>query len=152
MLIRKGASDNVMVFPETDYNNSAFGFSNGQYTFSHSAYGADSFRYSWNFGRNWTQWKSWEDTTFIDASVFDTPDLFWQGQHIVVQCEFTIASIHTVVERYLRLEQHCAIRQCCRSCGSWLRLPTSCSTISRSWAVQFLGLRQGYLSRNGTDR
>jgi alpha-1,3-glucan synthase len=97
LLIRKGASDNVIVFPESDYNNSAFGFSNGQYTFSHSAYGADSFRYSWNFGRNWTQWKSWEDTTYIDAGVFDTPDNFWQGQHILVQCKFTIATIHTVV-------------------------------------------------------
>ncbi|KAN0123743.1 glycosyltransferase [Russula decolorans] len=85
LLIRKGASGNVMVFPESDYDNDAFGFSNGQYTFSHTAYGADSFRYSWNFGRNWTQWKSWEDTTYIDAGVFDTPDNFWQGQHILVQ-------------------------------------------------------------------
>jgi alpha-1,3-glucan synthase len=88
-LIRKAASNNVMVFPESDYDNNAFGFSNGQYTFSHTAYGADSFRYSWNFGRNWTQWKSWEDTTYIDAGVFDTPDLFWEGQHILVQCKFT---------------------------------------------------------------
>ncbi|KAI0006163.1 glycoside hydrolase family 13/glycosyltransferase family 5 protein [Russula compacta] len=85
LLIRKGASNNVMVFPESDYDNSAFGFSNGQYTFSHKAYGADSFRYSWNFGRNWTQWKSWEDTTYIDSSVFDDSANFWQGQHIMVQ-------------------------------------------------------------------
>lgn len=105
MLIRKGASDNVMVFPESDYDNNAFGFSNGQYTFSHKAYGADSFRYSWNFGRNWTQWKSWEDTTFIDGGVFDTPDNFWPGQHILVQCKFTIASIsiNTDVERYPKI-------------------------------------------------
>ncbi len=77
-----------MVFPESDYDNSAFSFSNGQYSFSHKAFGADSFRYSPNFGRNWTQWKSWEDTTFIDASAFHNPDFFWQGEHIMVQCEF----------------------------------------------------------------
>jgi len=88
VLIRKGASSNVMVFPESDYDNSAFGFSNGQYTFTHQAYGADSIRYSWDFGRNWTEWVAWEDTTSINSSTFDTPENFWQGQHIVVQCKF----------------------------------------------------------------
>ena len=77
-----------MVFPESDYDNSAFGFSNGQYTFSHQAYGADSIRYSWNFGRNWTQWAAWEDTTTINSSVISSTDNFWQGQHIIVQCKF----------------------------------------------------------------
>jgi alpha-1,3-glucan synthase len=102
-LIRKGASNNVIVFPGSDYDNSAFGFSNGQYTFSHKAYGADSFRYSWNFGRNWTQWKSWEDTTFIDSSVFDNPDNFWPGQHILVQCKFVIAFTHTDTEQMFKI-------------------------------------------------
>ena len=87
-MIRKGASTNVMVFPVSDYDNSAFGFSNGQYTFSHQAYGADSIRYSWNFGRNWTEWVAWEDTTFINSSIFSSADNFWQGQHIIVQCKF----------------------------------------------------------------
>jgi alpha-1,3-glucan synthase len=96
LFIRKGASDNVIVFPESDYDNNAFGFSNGQYTFSHKAYGADSFRYSWNFGRNWTQWKSWEDETFIDANIFGGPENFWEGQHILMQCKFTVVSIHIV--------------------------------------------------------
>ncbi|KAF8274895.1 modular protein with glycoside hydrolase family 13 and glycosyltransferase family 5 domains [Lactarius quietus] len=85
LLIRKGTPYNVMVFPATDYNSSAFGFSNGQYTFTHSAFGADSFRYSVNFGLNWTRWSAWEDTTFIDASVFEGSEYFWQGQHIMVQ-------------------------------------------------------------------
>ncbi|KAH9981170.1 modular protein with glycoside hydrolase family 13 and glycosyltransferase family 5 domains [Lactifluus volemus] len=85
LLIRKGASNNPIVFPGSDYDNSAFGFSNGQYTFSHKAYGADMFRYSWNYGRNWTQWKNWEDTTFIDSKVFSGADNFWTGQHIMVQ-------------------------------------------------------------------
>lgn len=87
-MLRKGAANNVMVFPDNDYDtNSSFAFSNGQYTFNHKAYGADMFRYSWNFGKNWTEWKNWEDTTTIDASVFKQPSNFWDGAHIVVQCE-----------------------------------------------------------------
>jgi alpha-1,3-glucan synthase len=87
-LIRKGASSNVMVFPESDYDNSAFGYSNGQYTFSHKAYGADLIRYSGNFGRNWTDWVAWEDTMFMNSSAFDNSYNFWQGQHVLVQCKF----------------------------------------------------------------
>lgn len=76
-----------MVFPENDYDkDGSFKFSNGQYTFEHKAFGADMFRYSWNFGKNWTQWKNWEDTTTIEASVFQQPENFWDGDHIMVQC------------------------------------------------------------------
>ncbi|KAF8636652.1 hypothetical protein AX17_003459 [Amanita inopinata Kibby_2008] len=86
LLLRKGYSDNVVVFPESDYDTSgAFTFTNGQYSFIHKAFGADKFRYSWNFGRNWTDWKDWEDTTLIDQSVFKGDDLFWDGDHIMVQ-------------------------------------------------------------------
>lgn len=92
-----------MVFPESDYNSSAFGFSNGQYTFSHGAFGADSFRYSVNFGYNWTEWKFWEDTTFIDASVFEGPEYFWQGQHIMVQCEYRLAIIRAYTEQFPKI-------------------------------------------------
>ena len=95
-----------MVFPESDYDNDAFGFSNGQYTFSHHAFGADSFRYSTNFGRNWTQWSPWEDTTFIDASAFDTPDIFWQGQHIMMQCEFRVIIICMYAEQVPKTGAH----------------------------------------------
>jgi alpha-1,3-glucan synthase len=87
LMIRKGSATNPMVFPEADYNNDAFGFSNGQYQFTHQALGADSFRYSWDFGMNWTRWKNWEDTTVIDAGVFDNDQNWWQGQHIMVQCQ-----------------------------------------------------------------
>src|SRR3984957_12294524 len=77
-----------MVFPEADFDNAAFGFSDGQYTFTHSALGADMFRYSWNFGLNWTAWTNWEDMTTIDASVFDNSANWWEGQHIIVQCMY----------------------------------------------------------------
>ncbi|KAF8625783.1 hypothetical protein AX15_005173 [Amanita polypyramis BW_CC] len=86
LLLRKGASDNVMVFPENDYDTSGvFTFSNDQYSFTHKALGADKFRYSWNFGRNWTDWQNWEDTTVISQSIFQGSDLFWSGDHIMVQ-------------------------------------------------------------------
>lgn len=75
-----------MVFPDADYDNDAFSYSNGQYQFTHQAYGAEMFRYSWNFGKNWTDWKNWEATTYIDSSVFEDDTLFWDGQHILVQC------------------------------------------------------------------
>src|SRR5437016_13657191 len=80
-LLRKGGTDNVMVFPNNDYDNSgSFTFANGKYSFVHKAYGADLFRYSWNYGRNWTDWKAWEDTTVIDGGgVFSDRSLFWSG-------------------------------------------------------------------------
>jgi len=87
-MIRKGSSANVMVFPENEYNDTAFGSSNGNYTFTHSAFGADLLRYSWNFGRNWTAWRNWEDVTTIAPSSFDLEGNFWQGQHILVQCKY----------------------------------------------------------------
>lgn len=96
-MLRKGAANNVMVFPENDYDtDGSFTFSNRNYTFQHRAFGADMFRYSWNFGRNWTQWKNWEDTTTIDPSLFNTPDNFWSGQHLMVQCASIDAPKKTV--------------------------------------------------------
>ncbi|TFK76403.1 hypothetical protein BDN72DRAFT_234531 [Pluteus cervinus] len=86
LMLRKGSSDNVLVFPENEYDKSnSFTSSNGKYTFTHHALGADMFRYSWNFGKNWTQWQNWEDTTDIDPSPFQSSDNFWAGQHIIVQ-------------------------------------------------------------------
>ena len=72
--------------PDADYDASAFGSSNGQYTFTHKAQGADKFRWSWNFGKNWTLWQDWEDETFIDSSNFSSSSNWWDGQHIMVQC------------------------------------------------------------------
>ncbi|KAJ7172450.1 modular protein with glycoside hydrolase family 13 and glycosyltransferase family 5 domains [Mycena filopes] len=86
VMVRKGETNNVMIFPENEYDkDSSFGFSNGQYTFAHKAFGADMFRYSWNFGRNWTDWANWEATTIIAADVFTDSANFWDGDHIMVQ-------------------------------------------------------------------
>jgi len=86
--LRKGTPDNVMIFPDNDYDTSGgFTFSNGQYQYTHKAYGADMFRYSGNFGRSWSDWKKWEDTTIMEKGVFDNSSNFWPGQHLQVQCE-----------------------------------------------------------------
>ena len=76
-----------MIFPANDYNSTAFTSRDGNYVFTHSAFGAEIYRYSWNFGRNWTAWAPWEDVTTIKTSVFDDPDTFWGGEHIMVQCK-----------------------------------------------------------------
>lgn len=87
LLIRKGKANNVMVFPDSDYDTDGLQYSNGQYKYVHRAYGADMFRYSWNFAQNWSSWQSWEDESTIAADVFDNSDNWWKGQHIMVQCK-----------------------------------------------------------------
>ncbi|KAG6879976.1 hypothetical protein C0992_008569 [Termitomyces sp. T32_za158] len=99
LLLRKGTNDNVMVFPENEYDtHGSFKVSNGQYTFTHRAFGAEKFRYSWNFGKNWTQWKDWEDTTVMDASAFQSSENFWDGDHVMVQYwnQATMSVAHVV--------------------------------------------------------
>jgi alpha-1,3-glucan synthase len=87
LLLRKGGTENVMVFPENDYDDSgSFTYSDGKYTFTHRAFGADKFRYSWNFGKNWTLWNNWENVTTIEADIFQNIENWWDGDHIVVQC------------------------------------------------------------------
>lgn len=87
LLLRKGSSRNIMVFPNSDHDDASFGFDNGEYTFTHQAKGADLFRYSWNFGKNYSQWTAYENVTHISKDVFDNSGNFWQGQHIIVQCK-----------------------------------------------------------------
>ena len=78
-----------MVFPENDYDSSgSFTLSNGEYSFTHRALGADKFRYSANFGQNWTQWNDWENTSTLNATLFADPANFWTGDHVMVQCEY----------------------------------------------------------------
>ncbi|KAF8550287.1 glycoside hydrolase family 13/glycosyltransferase family 5 protein [Imleria badia] len=97
LLLRKGASDNAMVFPDSDYDNSAFQHSNGQYSFTHKAYGADMFRYSGNFGQTWTNWTNWENVTTIPSDMVSNPDTWWTGEHIMVQYWSQTAASATAV-------------------------------------------------------
>lgn len=77
-----------MIFPTNDYNSSALTFENGVYTYTHSAYGADMFRYSMDFGQTWTNYTNWEDVTSVDMGLFEGSNMFWEGVHIMVQCMF----------------------------------------------------------------
>lgn len=90
LLLRKGAADNIIVFPDSDYDESAFQYSNGQYTFTHKAYGADMFRYSGNFGQSWSNWTNWENVSTIPSDVVTNIGTWWAGQHIMVQCMLQI--------------------------------------------------------------
>ena len=113
-MLRKGSAKNVMVFPESDYDTESFAFSNGQYTFTHQAFGADLFRYSTNFGQNWTQWQNWQDTTTIDAAEFEGDGMFWQGQHLMVQCMlFSLFHSYTSDVYLPRLERIGYVRDGC---------------------------------------
>lgn len=93
LLLRKGAADNIMVFPDSDYDSSAFQHSNNQYTFTHKAYGADMLRYSGDFGQSWSNWTNWENVTTIPSDVVSNTDTWWTGQHIMVQCMLHVISL-----------------------------------------------------------
>ncbi|KAF8843644.1 glycoside hydrolase family 13/glycosyltransferase family 5 protein [Paxillus ammoniavirescens] len=97
LLLRKGAANNVIVFPDSDYDNSAFGYSGGQYTFTHHAYGADMFRYSGNYGQSWSNWTNWENVTTIPSDIVSNSLTWWAGQHIMVQYWSQVASSSSVV-------------------------------------------------------
>ncbi|KAF8825486.1 hypothetical protein HHX47_DHR6000210 [Lentinula edodes] len=85
LILRKGQSGNVMVFPDSDYNNSALTFADNEYKYSHSAFGADQFRYSMDFGQTWTNWTEWEDLTSLNTSFFAGSNMFWDGVHVMIQ-------------------------------------------------------------------
>ena len=84
LLVRKGRSDNVMVFTEAaDYNDQLLLGSPGSYKLNNTAVGADLMRYSGTYGVNWTDWMRYETEVDLPDSVFEGK--FWDGQHIQVQ-------------------------------------------------------------------
>ncbi|KAH9842609.1 glycoside hydrolase family 13 and glycosyltransferase family 5 protein [Rhodofomes roseus] len=97
LLIRKGAPDNVVVWDNASYDAGALQYSDGQYTFTHKAYGADTFRMSTNFAQNWSAWQSWENTTTISAENFTSSDNWWEGEHIIVQYWSYLAQTSSMV-------------------------------------------------------
>lgn len=90
-MLRKGAPDNVMVFPTNDYSNDALTMTDGKYVFTHKAFGAERFRYSGDYALSWSDWQDWEDSTTIEPSFFkhEKSDM-WEGVHIIVQCKLSI--------------------------------------------------------------
>jgi len=72
-----------MVFPDSDYASGSLTEQGYNLVFVHTAFGADMFRYSWNFGQSWTKWQNWEDTTTIPSQ---NEDYFWERQHLMFKC------------------------------------------------------------------
>ncbi|WWD19870.1 hypothetical protein CI109_104338 [Kwoniella shandongensis] len=90
LLIRVGTHDNPIVFPdEAQFSDTLLSVSNGVYTVNHSAPGADMFRYSADFGQTWAAWANYETTSTLNATLFK--DLWWDGDHVVVQYYSAIA-------------------------------------------------------------
>lgn len=90
LLLRVGASNNVMVYPDSaDYSSTLLSVSNGVYTLNHSAPGADMFRYSGNFGQQWSNWSTYATTSTLNATYFSNN--WWKGEHVVVQYYSSLA-------------------------------------------------------------
>ena len=84
LLLRVGAPDNVVVYPNTaDYSSTLFSASGGTFTLNHSAPGADMFRYSADFGQTWSDWANYEATSTLNSTMFAKH--YWKGDHVVVQ-------------------------------------------------------------------
>ena len=87
LLLRKGKKNNAIVFQDSDYDKTALVESGDNLVFTHSVLGAEKSRYSVNFGKNWTEWKDWEDSTTIPKSEFKNKKFFWKGNHVIMNCE-----------------------------------------------------------------
>ncbi|KAJ3745953.1 hypothetical protein EV360DRAFT_90027 [Lentinula raphanica] len=100
LLLRIGLPNNGMIFPEND-NSSALVVSantsaSNTFSYTYSAFGADSFRYSLDFGITWTNWTDWEDMTINtddfwkkqnngDVMGVENMKVFWDDVHLIVQ-------------------------------------------------------------------
>jgi alpha-1,3-glucan synthase len=92
LIFRVGAPENPMVYPtEADYSTDLFSVTNGEYKLTHHAPGADKFRWSADFGQTWQPWQDYETESTLNATVFENKDLWWDGQHVVVQYYSTLA-------------------------------------------------------------
>jgi alpha-1,3-glucan synthase len=87
-LIRMGKADNPIVFLTANYSKSLlFKRDNGELVLSHKAAGADSWRYSLNWGSSWSKWN---DIGEIDVTLEQQPwsgskQQEWKGTHVMVQ-------------------------------------------------------------------
>ena len=70
--------------------------------FIHSAFGAEKSRYSVNFGKNWTEWRDWEDSTAIPKSAFKNKKFFWKGDHAMMNCELSFTLLLSNVSDIMR--------------------------------------------------
>jgi alpha-1,3-glucan synthase len=79
-MIRVGSSINPIVFPQmNNFSSSLLDITSDGYRINHAAAGSDLFRYSPDYGKTWSSWKSYETTTFLQKGTFAT-----LPEHVVV--------------------------------------------------------------------
>lgn len=87
-LLRFGDTTNPLVFPATaNYSSTIVSRAdNGDLTLTHSAPGAEWFRYSTNWRSTYSDWMPYENTSTISELEWSgTKDQEWDGTHVIVQ-------------------------------------------------------------------
>ncbi|GLA32170.1 hypothetical protein AnigIFM63326_011309 [Aspergillus niger] len=87
-LFRVGTHTNPLISPLANYSTSLVHQSdNGSYYVQHDAAGADQFRYTTDFGLNWSNWTDYTggNTTIEFPTWTGTDAQKWEGTHIRVQ-------------------------------------------------------------------
>lgn len=87
-LVRVGASSNPIAFPMTaNYSSSLLTQSGSDLFVNHQAAGADSWRYSTNWGSSWSDWTSYTGgKQKISKLPWSGTSLqAWHGEHVIVQ-------------------------------------------------------------------
>ena len=88
LMFRIGQVDNPMVFKQANYTKALLSKNrNGSYVVSQKAAGADLFRYSLNWGSNWSNWAPYTggNTTVQPQAWTGTKAQAWPGDHIKLQ-------------------------------------------------------------------
>ena len=90
LMFRVGQPDNIMVFPRTaNYSRTAYskGAGTGNFEVTHSAAGADNWRYSTNWGSSWSSWRTYNGgkSTVTELPWSGTNAQQWSGDHITLQ-------------------------------------------------------------------
>jgi alpha-1,3-glucan synthase len=97
-LIRKGLPANPLVYPASDYNNNLLYCTDRSSCSIDNAFavGADKWRYSFNYGGNWSDWEDY--TTTYNTSDAATLTGSWDGVHIMIQYWSALTnSAHSIV-------------------------------------------------------
>lgn len=97
LMLRKGTSDNVMVFPDSAYSSTLLSGTAGSPVINSAAVGADQMRWSLDFGQTWSPWQAYASSINMPA-VSAPANQTWKGVHVKVQYWSALAgsSAHVV--------------------------------------------------------
>lgn len=90
LMFRVGKDDNPLVFPQSPHSNPNTYFRDSKSNdlkVTHTAAGADKWRYSTNWGSSWSPWTDYEGgtTTITELPWSGTRLQRWSGDHIILQ-------------------------------------------------------------------